>query len=437
MNKKTLGLPKRTPGQVQSDTPPKAPARPGARGHVKPGQPRGESPRPTPAASPRVVGVSGIQQFFAPCPRGLEQLLADELAAVGAGEVRVVEGGVAFSGEWPLVYRANLHSRIASRILWRLEERAYRSEADLFRMAGRIDWPALFAVNRTIKVGVTAQRSPLRSVDFAALKVKDAICDVFRAATGERPSVDTASPEVRIQLFLTDRTATLYLDTSGEPLFKRGYRQENVEAPLRENLAAGLLQLANWHGDCALLDPMCGSGTFLIEAALLAMKRAPGRDRHFAFERLAPFDAEAWQSIRQEARALELPAPPHPIVGSDRDALSVAAARENLQAAGLTEHVALTVGDILDIPAPATAGVLIANPPYGVRLEDQEALAEFYPLLGDALKRKFSGWRAYLFTADLRLPKLIRLSPSRRLPLYNGALDCRLYEFKLVEGSNR
>ncbi|TJZ77254.1 THUMP domain-containing class I SAM-dependent RNA methyltransferase [Chitiniphilus eburneus] len=392
---------------------------------------------PRPAAQPKAISATGIQQFFAPSPRGLEALLANELRAIGAQDIRPTEGGVAFSGGWELVYAANLHSRIASRILWRIDERAYRSESDLFRMAGRIDWPALFPVSRTIKVGVTAQRSPLRSIEFAALKIKDAICDVFRAATGERPSVDTLAPDVRIQLFLTDRTATLYIDTSGEALFKRGYRQQNVDAPLRENLAAGLLQLAGWHGDCALFDPMCGSGTFLIEAASLAMRRAPGRDRRFAFERLALFDEQAWQAVRQEARAYELPALPHPIVGSDRDAVAVAATRENLVAAGLAEHVELRTGDVLDAQAPAASGVLIANPPYGVRLEDQEALAEFYPRLGDALKRNFAGWRAYLFTADLRVPKLIRLSATRRLPLYNGALDCRLYEFKLVEGSNR
>ncbi|WP_187360025.1 THUMP domain-containing class I SAM-dependent RNA methyltransferase [Chitinolyticbacter meiyuanensis] len=437
MTKKTLSLPKRTTDAPSDER--KVPLRPGARGHVRPPQPRAAEAKPVaaPAPQPKPLTISGIQQFFAPSPRGLEHLLADELIAIGAGEVRVVDGGAAFSGEWSLVYQANLHSRIASRILWRLDEHAYRNEADLFRMASRIDWPALFDVYRTIKVGVTAQRSPLRSVDFAALKIKDAVCDVFRAATGQRPSVDTAVPDVRLQLFLTDRVATLYLDTSGEPLFKRGHRVETVDAPLRENLAVGLLQLAGWHGQEALFDPMCGSGTFVLEAAAIALKRAPGRDRQFAFEKLKPFQPERWQSVRAEARAEELTTLRYPIVGSDRDAMALDAARANIKAAGLESLVTLKLADVLDVAPPAEPGCLIANPPYGVRLEDQEALAAFYPQLGDGLKRRFSGWRAFFFTGDQRLPKLIRLSPSRRTPLYNGALECRLYEFQLVAGSNR
>ncbi|HSC81569.1 MAG TPA: THUMP domain-containing protein [Chitinolyticbacter sp.] len=438
MTKKTLSLSKRGSNTPASDEGRKAPLRPGARGHIRPPQPRaGETKAAAPVVQPRSLSISGIQQFFAPSPRGLEQILADELVAIGAGGVRVVDGGVAFSGDWSLVYKANLHSRIASRILWRLDERAYRNESDLFRMAGRIAWSELFDVHRTIKVSVTAQRSPLRSVDFAALKIKDAVCDVFRAATGERPSVDTAVPDVRLHLFLTDRVATLYMDTSGEPLFKRGHRVETVDAPLRENLAAGLLQLAGWHGQEALLDPMCGSGTFVLEAAAIALKRAPGRDRSFGFEKLAPFQADVWQAVRAEARAQELTSLPYPIVGSDRDAMSLDAARSNVRAAGLESLVTLKLADVLDAEAPAESGCLIANPPYGVRLEDQEALANFYPHLGDALKRSFSGWRAYFFTGDLRLPKLIRLSASLRLPLYNGALECRLYEFQVVAGSNR
>ncbi|UXY16101.1 THUMP domain-containing protein [Chitiniphilus purpureus] len=439
MTKKTLNLPKRhTEAPDEQADAARRPMRPGARSHVRAPQPRLESkPAPAPTAEPRSLSIGGLQHFFAPSPRGLEQLLADELVALGAGQVRAVDGGVAFSGDWSLIYKANLHSRIASRILWRLDERAYRTESDLFRMASRIAWTELFDVTRTIKVSVTAQRSPLRSTDFAALKVKDAVCDVFRAATGQRPSVDTAVPDIRLQLFLTDRVATLYLDTSGEPLFKRGHRVETVEAPLRENLAAGLLQLAGWHGQEALLDPMCGSATFLLEAAAIALRRAPGRDRAFAFEKLKPFQADAWQAIRAQAREQELTALPYPIVGSDRAAMALDAARANLHAAGLDGLVTLKLADVLDMDAPAPEGCLIANPPYGVRLEDQAALAAFYPQLGDALKQRFAGWRAFFFTGDLRLPKLIRLAASRRTPLFNGALECRLYGFQLVAGSNR
>jgi putative N6-adenine-specific DNA methylase len=374
--------------------------------------------------------------YFAPCPRGLESVLVEELTALGARQPEARDGGVAFSGDRDLMYRANLHCRIASRILWRLDQRPYRNEQDLYSFARQIDWPALFDVSRTIKVVVTGVGSPLRSLEFAALKVKDAICDGFRKQTGERPSVDTQTPDVRIHLFLTARDATLYLDTSGEALFKRGYRQQTGEAPLRENLAAGLLRLAGWQADEPLLDPMCGSGTFLVEAALIARNIAPGRDRDFAFERLRGFDAAAWSRHRDAAKAAERPVPLTHLRGRDRDINVLHAARTNLGAAGFDE-VMLEVADFLSTPAPGDHGVLICNPPYGIRLDEQETLAALYPEIGHTLKQHYCGWRAYFFTGDLRLAKLIRLSASRRTPLFNGALECRLFEFKMVAGSNR
>ena len=388
--------------------------------------------------APQKFDWLAIQQYYAPCPRGLEVLLAEELDDLGAQNIDVNDGGVGFRGPIELMYLTNLHSRIASRIFLRLDERAYRSESDLYRLGTRVDWPGLFSVDRTIKVSVTAQRSNLRSLDFIALKVKDAVCDIFRDACGERPSVDTHAPDVRIHVFMTDRLATLYIDTSGESLFKRGYRQESVEAPLRENLAAGLLLLSGWSGQEALHDPMCGSGTFLIEAAQLALNLAPGRLRSFGFEGLSGFNAELWARYKDEAEAHSLQQLPAPITGRDRDIAAVDSALRNIEAAGLAGVIQVEVGDFLNTAAaPAVEGVLIANPPYGVRLEELDRLAEFYPQLGDVLKRQFAGWRAWLLTGDLRLPKLIRLTPTRRLPIYNGALDCRFYEFKLVAGSNR
>jgi putative N6-adenine-specific DNA methylase len=383
------------------------------------------------------LSTSPSEAFFAPCPRGLEQLLATELAALGARDVAAVPGGVAFAGDWEACYRANLWSRLASRVLWRVAQFDYASENDLYEGVRTLDWPALFAVERTLRVYVTAQRSPLRSLEFATLRIKDAVCDRFRDAKGSRPSVDRASPEVRVHAFLEEKRATLYLDTSGEPLFKRGARPDTVEAPLRENLAAGIVLLSGWQPAEPLLDPMCGGATLLAEAAAIGRGRAPGLKRAFGFEKLAGFHALLWKRLRDEAAHPARSAPRLELCGSDTDERALAAARRNLAAAGVERWVRLERADILERSAPAPAGVMIANPPYGERIGAREALARFYPRLGDALKKSFAGWRCHFFTADLRLPKLIRLEPARRVPLWNGALECRLYEFRIVAGSHR
>ncbi len=378
-----------------------------------------------------------MQRFFAPCPRGLEAVLAGELAELGAADIVAAEGGVGFSSAMSVAYAANLHSRIASRVLWQVGSGRYRSEEDVYRRVNALDWPQLFDGTLTIRVNVAAVRSPLNSLDFITLRIKDAVCDKFRTQTGVRPSVDTAQPEVRIHAFLETERFTLYLDTSGEPLFKRGARQMTGEAPLRENLAAGILKLSGWTPDLPLLDPMCGSGTFLIEALQIAHGIAPGAKRDFAFEKLRGFDATGWDRIKAQAEAQPAPNPSPAIFGSDLYGESLKLARVNLAAAGFADAATLKQANILEISAPGAQGVLVANPPYGVRLGEQDELAAFYPQVGDVLKKKFAGWRAYVFTADMRLPKLIGLSPSKRTPLYNGALECRLYEFKMVSGAMR
>lgn len=381
-----------------------------------------------------------MNHYFSPCPRGLETLLVEDIVAAGGTGVRQVPGGAEFAGGWEACYRLNLHSRIATRVLWRLAEAAYANEEDLFRFAGTVDWPDLFAVERTIRIYVTAQRSPLKSLEFATLRIKDALCDRFRAACGRRPSVDTLAPQIRIHLFLTESRATLYLDTSGEPLWQRGHKIAKVEAPLKENLAAGILRLAGWRPDVPLLDPMCGSGTFLLEATQIAIGDAPGLARdpgEFGFERLRRFNTDLWRRLRAEAAESRLAPPTLPIWGSDLSADAVARARQNLAHAGIDDLVTLESADILDRPAPAQHGILIANPPYGERLSDAEAMAAFYPRLGTALKRQFAGWDCWFLSADTRLPKLIGLKPMRKIPLFNGNLECRLYGFRMVAGSNR
>ena len=378
-----------------------------------------------------------MEKFFATCPRGLEALLAEDLAAAGAVDIQTLPGGAHFRGDWACCYAANLNSRIATRILWRVADGPYVREEDIYKLALSVHWPCLFAVGRTIRVDVTAQKSPLKSLDFVTLRIKDAVCDRFRSETGARPSVDTRAPDLRISGFLTAERCTLYVDTSGAPLHQRGLRQKVVAAPLKENLAAGILRLSGWQPGTPLLDPMCGGGTFLLEAAQIALGIAPGAHREFAFERLASFDAVLWQKLLAAAHAGEKPAQPMQIYGADRDPVAVRAALANLDRAGLLPAVELIEADLLDLDAPAPAGVMVANPPYGERLSELEELATFYPLLGSALKKHFSGWNCHFFTADKRLPKLMRLTPSRKVPLYNGALDCRLYEFRMVAGSNR
>jgi 23S rRNA (guanine2445-N2)-methyltransferase len=382
------------------------------------------------------LSSSRSESFFASAPRGLELLLGKELEALSAQDIKAVPGGVAFSGDWKSCYRVNFWSRIASRVLWRIAEFDYKNEHELYAAVKAIDWPRHFNVERTLRVNVTAQKSPLKSLEFATLRIKDAVCDRFRDGLGRRPDVDRSHPDVRVHAFLEGTHATLYLDTSGEPLFKRGWRHGVADAPLRENLAAGIIMLTGWTAGEPLLDPMCGGGTLLAEAAAMARGRAPGARRAFGFENLSAFNSAAWEAVKAEQKKKEKQ-PDLRLYGSDTDPKALNAARRNLAEAGIERWVSLERSDILERSAPAPAGVMVANPPYGERMGSAGELAAFYPKLGDALKKKFAGWRCYFFTADLRLPKLIRLEPSARTPLWNGALECRLYEFHMVSGSHR
>ena len=378
------------------------------------------------------------ERYFASCPRGLEAALAAELRAIGAADVGDVDGGVGFGGGFDLAWRANLESRLASRILWRVGGGRYRNERDVHALAKAIDWKRHFRVDRTLRVDVAATRSPLTSLEFATLRTKDAVCDRMRADHGVRPSIDKRSPDVRVHLHLTDRDASIYVDTSGEPLFKRGYRRDADEAPLRENLAAGILALAQWQPAIPLLDPMCGSGTIVAEAAQIAANRAPGLMRTFGFQKLAWYDGPTWQRIKQAARdRIRLPSGAPAIFASDMADAAVALTRTTLRSAQVDAFVDVTRADVLTRAAPAASGALIANPPYGVRLAEVNALAAFYPRLGDALKQNFAGWTVNLLTGDLRLAKLIGLKPDRRTPLWNGAIECRLFAFRIVAGAMR
>jgi 23S rRNA G2445 N2-methylase RlmL len=424
----------------RSQPPPARTADPGAVARTQSETGRNPANVNTRTAFNPLTTTQQIQRFFAPCPRGLEQPLADELIFLGATRVEATDGGVGFSGDLRFGYRTCLWSRIASRVLWQLAENGYRNEEDIYELARGIDWPNMFTANETIRVQVDAIRSPLISLEFVTLRVKDAVVDTFRDAMSERPSVNTSQPDFRIHMFLTVNTATLYLDLAGEALFKRGYRREGLAAPMRENLAAGMLALKEWHGQMPLLDPMCGSGTILTEAAMIAMNVAPGAQRPFAFEKLREYDATAFKTMREQAQASIKPLSPDLLFGNDLNADAIEATRRHLQnmgGAATVSAVHLTNQRAETLAPPAPKGLLLTNPPYGERMEELASLKAWYPALGAWLKREMAGWIACFITADRELPSGLGYKPSKKTPLFNGALDCRLFEIELYSGTKR
>lgn len=374
--------------------------------------------------------------LFVTCTRGLEAPLSQELEQIKCQDIRAVDGGVACKGGMEQVYRINLHSRTASRVLLRLTKSGYRNEQDIYKAAKNIRWTDWFDLEQTFKVKVEGKRAQVKSLDFVGLKIKDAVCDVFRDACGARPSVGKIRPDIRIHAFIDERDIQIFIDTSGEALFKRGYRQDTGEAPMRENLAAGLLLLAGYDGTQPFQDPFCGSGTIVIEAAWIATRRAPGLMRRFGFEKLKNFDAALWKKLQHEAETQIRPASA-PISGSDNDRHMIRAAVANAQAAEVDTFVRFEVKDAQDTRPNGEGGILISNPPYGVRLAEVQALQALYPQLGAWLKQHYAGWLAGMFTGDRDMPKFMRLSPKRKIPLYNGNLDCRLFLMDMVKGSNR
>ena len=387
--------------------------------------------------------------YFCPCPRGLEAALAEEIGEIALLSTTLkvhnqVPGGVHCSGSLHDAYRLNLHSRIASRVLLRIAHGGYLNENDIYDLTLAQPWEDWFSVNHTIRIDVTAIKSPLRSLEFTTLKIKDAICDRFREQFSERPSVDTKTPDMRIVGFLDVRNFTLYLDTSGEALFKRGWRLETGDAPLRENLAAGLLRVSGWKPGIFLFDPMCGSGTILAEAAQMVAGIPPGARREFAFEKFHDFDADAWRDMKGSIKPNPLPTEPT-IFGSDISGDMIVMARNNLNKAGILFEVPLKQIEAQEVKAPAESGIILTNPPYGERigvrgdatLETDELAKSFFGAFSTTLKQRFAGWSVFLFSADLGLPKLLRLKEARKTPFFNGALECRLFRFDMVAGFNR
>ncbi|MBQ9601887.1 MAG: class I SAM-dependent RNA methyltransferase [Neisseriaceae bacterium] len=375
--------------------------------------------------------------LFITCPRGLESVLIEELQQQDCQQIEATDGGVACVGALEQIYRVNLYSRVASRVLLRVAQARYRSEEDIFQAAKKVAWTDWFNVSQTFKVKVESKRAAVKSLNFVALKIKDAVCDVFYEKFNERPSVDKLRPDVRLHAFLDSKKISLFIDTSGEALFKRGYRLQTGAAPLRENVAAGLLLLAGYDGSQPLQDPFCGSGTIAIEAAWIATKRATGLMRHFGFELLKNFDKALWIKLKAAARKNIQNQVSGSIGASDNDAEMIRLAKQNAQMAEVSEWIDFSVADAQDVRPNGKQGLILSNPPYGVRLAEIQTLHALYPQLGSWLKQYYAGWSAAMFTGDKEMPKLMRLKPKRKIPLYNGKLDCRLFLFDMVSGSNR
>ena len=382
-----------------------------------------------------------MQRWFATCPKGMEYLLRDELAALGAGDVREALAGVHFGGDAGVAYRACLWSRLASRILLPLAEFDAPDDEALYRGVATIDWSQHLGADDTLAVDANSHASALTHTRFLAQRVKDAIVDHFRIATGRRPGVDTSQPSLRVNLSLRRDRAIVSLDLAGTPLHRRGWRRGQGDAPLKENLACAMLVRAGWPAIAAeggaLVDPMCGSGTLPIEAALMAADIAPGlRREYFGLTGWRQFDANLWRALVEEARARAergLAALRSPILGQDGDPRMIELARANAEAAGVAGLVEFRSGDARELvrPAGSDTGLVIANPPYGERLGERDALAPLYRAFGKRLQAEFPDWHAAVIVANADLGRALGLRARKSYVLYNGALECRLLLFDL------
>jgi putative N6-adenine-specific DNA methylase len=407
--------------------------------------------------------------LFLSCASGVEPWLEQEVRAIlPKTHTEALRGGVAVKSNADGVMKLNLESRLAQRVLIELIAGPYRHEDDIYTLTRKVDWTRWITPANTIRVDIVAQRSPLQSLNFTTLRVKDAICDVMREATGERPSVDTRNPDLPIIMHVGPEFATIYVDSSGEPLFKRGWREDKGDAPLKETLAAAMLAAAGWKGTPetggALHDPCCGSGTIAVEAAQIACGMAAGMQRRFAFERQLPFVPlrGRFQAIKQAAKDREH-APAVPIFCSDVAFRMVDFARRNAERAGVAQYIQFNGGDALERPAPelpeGMPGTVMLNPPYGERIEvrgkagvqsmsrdaggseARDAGDDFFPRLAAHWKRAYTqnpaGWTAWLLCPDMKLPSKMRLKESRKIPMWNGPIECRMFKFELVAGSAR
>ncbi|UVO10122.1 bifunctional 23S rRNA (guanine(2069)-N(7))-methyltransferase RlmK/23S rRNA (guanine(2445)-N(2))-methyltransferase RlmL [Pectobacterium polonicum] len=381
-----------------------------------------------------------MNALFASTARGLEELLKSELESLGAQSCAVVQGGVHFEGDNRLLYQSLLWSRLASRILLPLNEFKVHSDLDLYLGVQAIDWSAIFSIDKTFAVHFTGTNEDIRNSQYGALKVKDAIVDSFTRKTGQRPDVAKQQPDIRVNVFLQRDTASVSLDLSGEGLHQRGYRDLAGLAPLKENLAAAIVLSSGWQNGTPMVDPMCGSGTLLIEAAMIASDRAPGLHRtHWGFNAWLKHDAELWREVIAEAqvRARQgLQATASRFFGSDNDRRVIEIAKANARRAGVAELISFDVRDAAQLKNPlpeGPKGTVVSNPPYGERLESEPALIALHNMLGRKMKSDFGGWQLSLFSASPELLSCLQLRAERQFKAKNGPLDCVQKNYQLAD----
>jgi putative N6-adenine-specific DNA methylase len=363
---------------------------------------------------------------------GLEPVLAKELTQLGANNVQIGRRMVSFTGNKELMYRANFQLHTAIRILKPIRHFKAKSADDVYEEIKKTDWTDYLGTDKTFAVDAVVFSEEFRHSKFVSYKVKDAIVDQFREKTGKRPNISIANPDVRLHIHIAEDHCTLCLDSSGESLHRRGYRQESVEAPLNEVLAAGMILMSGWQGDTDFIDPMCGSGTLLIEAALIAKNMAPGLFRkEYAFEKWPDFDADLFDEIyNDESQEREFK---HHIYGYDVDIKAVNTARMNVKAAGLSADITIEQQDFKDFTQPKNKSIIITNPPYGERISTPDLLGT-YRMIGERLKHEFKGNDAWILSYREECFEQIGLKPSIKIPLYNGSLECEFRRYQMFDG---
>lgn len=368
---------------------------------------------------------------------GLEELLEAELQSLGIENTKLLRRGVAFEGNIEQVYRANMYCRTAISVLREIGSFTFSDRDDFYRNMVQIDWGLHFGVEKSIVIYSVATRSEVFSNTlFLSQLTKDAVADYFREKTGIRPAVDREQAQIRLNIYVNNDRCVVSLDSSGDPLFKRGYRREGGGAPLNEVLAAGLIMISGWDKQSNFIDPMCGSATFSIEAALMANNIAPGSLRnHFSFENWNDFNATLWSEIRQEAQCRKIRNRAN-IMASDLNPKALDIARKNIMEAGLMGQIKLQRQEFFNFTPPAGGGWVLLNPPYGLRLK-QENITDYYKAIGDTLKKNYQGYKAGIITSDVPAMKSIGLKATSRTTVFNGALECKFLMFDLFTGSHK